>query len=137
MSAQAMTTYARHRISSQFPNLQRVSAPFSPPCRRCHNSRQFSSSRGYRQQNDYKESFGKRLRKALGDTKIKWYPIPVGLGVAFLGFLQLNRINERERKRKLAEEWEDDSWGSLRNTTDVEGRPKRRDRIRPSGPWYD
>ncbi len=107
-------------------------------CRRS-NARQFSSSNTRRQQNDYKESFGKRLRKALGETKIKWYPIPVGLGIAFLGLVQLNRINEREKKRKLEEEWEDDAWASIRGNyrNDGEyGRPKRRERIRPTGPWY-
>lgn len=136
MSSRAVTAYVRHRISTQTQNLRRVSLhsqPY-PPCRRCQNFRQFSSSRTYRQQNDYKEPFGKRLRKALGETKIKWYPIPVGLGIALLGFIQLNRINDREKSKKLAREWEDDAWSSVRENEE-NGRPKRRDRIRPSGPW--
>lgn len=107
---------------------------------RCHKSRLFSSSNLYRQQNDYRESFGTRLRKALNNTKIKWYPIPVGVGIGFLGLGQLYRINERE-KAKRREEWEDD--GLLKSTgpngEEHDGtlgrRPKRRERIRPTGPW--
>jgi phosphatidylserine decarboxylase len=95
----------------------------------------------YRQKPNYKESFGTRLRKALSETKIKWYPIPVGLGIGFIGLAQLYRVNEREKARR-EEEWEDDryvrSTGSGENGSDgdSEGRPKRRPRIRPTGPWF-
>src|ERR1700693_6144893 len=61
-------------------------------------SRHFSATvRAYRQSQDGRESFGTRLRRALGETKIKWYPIPVGLGIGFLGLAQLYRVNEREK----------------------------------------
>ena len=119
--------------------------PYAYSQARCHchrQSRLFSSStRLHRQQTDYKETFGTRLRKALHDTKIKWYPIPVGVGIGFLGFGQLYRVNERERARRR-EEIEDD--GSIKitgiNGPDGEGglgkQPKRRERIKPTGPWF-
>jgi phosphatidylserine decarboxylase len=118
---------------TQFRALRRVSIPHPrlyPPCHQCHKTRQFSSSTTYRQQNSYKEPFGKRLRKALGETKIKWYPIPVGLGIAFLGLVELYRINERERARLNREGWEDGG-----ESGEEKGRPKPRERIRPTGPW--
>ncbi|TVY81397.1 Phosphatidylserine decarboxylase proenzyme [Lachnellula suecica] len=105
------------------------------------NLRGFSSSaKLYRQHPEYKESFGTRLRKALGETKIKWYPIPVGVGIGFLGLVQFLRINEREKARR-DEEWEEDGYLKSTGTEDGEGnngregRPKKRDRIRPTGPW--
>lgn len=95
---------------------------------RSHRSRPFSSStRGGEQNKSYKEPFGTRLRKALADTKIKWYPIPVALGIAFLGLSHLYRVNEREKTKRFDDENED---GEERV-----GRPKRRERIRPTGPW--
>jgi phosphatidylserine decarboxylase len=136
MSSQAVAAHARRRIPTQFQHLRRVSGPSSQPCRGRPGSRQFSSARTYRQKDDYKEPFGKRLRKALGETKIKWYPIPVGLGIAFLGLVQFNRVNEREKKRS-GETWETSTGGNLREDTDEHGRPQRRERIRPTGPWYD
>ncbi|KAL9107781.1 MAG: hypothetical protein Q9227_007403 [Pyrenula ochraceoflavens] len=94
--------------------------------------RAFSTARCCREQSQGpgKESFGTRLSKAWRDTKIEWYPIPVGLGVGLLGVLQFNRI--RARERALDEE---------RSERSVEGdngdgdRPPKRKRIRPSGPW--
>lgn len=92
--------------------------------------RPFSSSshRLEQQQQHRKESFSSRLRAALGKTKIQWYPIPVGLGVGFLGFLQFTKIQRRERERIEAEREEEYETPS--------GRPKKRPRTRPSGPWY-
>lgn len=77
---------------------------------------------------EYNDSFNTRLRKALAETKIKWHPIPVALGIAFLGLAQLYRVNEREKARRFDDEREDDE--------EPTGRPKRRERIRPSGPWW-
>ena len=95
---------------------------------RSHNSRGFSSSSRYSQKHTgYKDSFGTRLRRALGETKIKWYPIPVALGIGFLGFVQFNRINEREKANQRQGEIDGES---------TDGRPKRRERIRPTGPWF-
>jgi phosphatidylserine decarboxylase len=111
---------------------------------RCHGFRNFSSSaaRFGRQQKEYKESFGSRLRKALNETKITWYHIPVGVGIGFLALGQLYRVNEREKARELGENLdgnghvksvgsEEDGAGS-----ETQGRPKKRERVRPSGPWY-
>lgn len=53
--------------------------------------------------------------------------------MAFLGLVQVFRINEREKSRKLEEDWENDAWSSMREDG---ARPKRRERIRPTGPWY-
>ncbi|KJY01223.1 phosphatidylserine decarboxylase proenzyme like protein [Zymoseptoria brevis] len=80
-----------------------------------------------------KSSFRSRLREALQATPVVWKPIPIGLGIAFLGAIQFYRINERERRRE-EEEWR------LRQSNgesdeDSIGSPKRRQRIRPSGPW--
>ena len=98
--------------------------------------RQFSSSTVRRKasKNFERESFSSRLRTALRDTKIRWYPIPIGLGVGFLGFTQLyKQQQQRERIRQ------DEVDGSYHNSEgehhDKEGRPKKRKRIRPSGPW--
>jgi phosphatidylserine decarboxylase len=57
------------------------------------------------------------------DSKFRWYPIPVGLGVGFLGLVQFYKVYTREQEKQA----EDD---------ELE-RPKRRRRVRPDGPWYD
>jgi phosphatidylserine decarboxylase len=98
--------------------------------------RHFSSSARFYRQEDGRESFGTRLSRALRQTKIRWYPIPVGVGIGFLALTQFYRVNEREKVRKREEEEE----AYLRSIGkgeehDSEGRPKRRKRIRPSGPW--
>jgi phosphatidylserine decarboxylase len=77
----------------------------------------------------------------LGETKIKWYPIPVGLGIGFLGLVQFYKVNERERLRREVE-WEDEGYVATTSSGRESGeggpgeRPKRRERIRPSGPWF-
>jgi len=53
--------------------------------------------------------------------KIEWYPIPIGLGVGFLGLVQFYKVYTREKEKE--EEGE------------VESRPKKRPRVRPDGPW--
>jgi len=138
MATRSLTACARPRIANSFQQLQRM--PFQPKyLARSPRYQQFSSAaRLFQQQGGYKDSFGTRLRKALGETKIKWYPIPVGLGIGFLGLGQLYRVNERE-KAKLA--LEDDAnvnftgSGESRSSEGQRGRPKRRERIRPTGPW--
>ena len=107
MATQAVAGFARQRTSAQRHALRQVSILM--PQRQCicryHKSRLFSSStKLYRQQPNYKDSFGTRLRKALAETKIKWYPIPVGLGIGFIGLAQLYRVNEREKTRQ-EQEW--------------------------------
>ncbi|PGH02819.1 phosphatidylserine decarboxylase [Blastomyces parvus] len=100
----------------------RVDSRRIPPSRR-----PFSSSSGRWQQNGQggkgsqeKESFRSRLRTALGNTKVEWYPIPVGLGIGFLGFVQFFRSKKAEKERLERE-----------GSDEVSPRKK----IRPSGPW--
>ena len=97
-------------------------------------SRSFHAHAKHQQQHR-KESFSSRLRVALDNTKIIWRPIPVGLGIAFLGAVQLSRI----RSRQKAEEEEARSGNGDRTHEDGhegdEDHPKKRQRIRPSGPW--
>ena len=106
-------------------------------CRRSISSpRRFTSSarRHEYQQQSGRGSFGSRLRTAWQDTKIEWYPIPVGLGIGFLGFAQLYKVRQRE-KLKEAEE-ENGRALSAPGDSGEGGKPKKRGKIRPSGPWY-
>lgn len=126
----------RHYLTSRQCSLFELQVAFSPcTCRnqRRISLRHFSSSqRAYGP--EFRESFGTRLRRALNETRIKWYPIPVGLGVGFLGLVQWYRINEREKNKEEEDEDEDDGFVNYAGT-DSEGRPKKRQRIRPTGPW--
>lgn len=147
MSSRRAAARARAHLLAAPTTRAQVLQPRSGASRHCqcgtHPIRQFSSSKcAYSRKSEYKESFGTRLRKALGDTKIKWYPIPVGLGIAFLGLGQLYRVQQREKRLKeKAEERgvnaHSTSVGTESNgdNDEVEGRPKRRKRIRPTGPW--
>lgn len=104
---------------------------FRPACTRLsQSSRFFSSSRPAFDQQQYhrKESFRSRLNAALKNTKIEWKPIPVALGVSFLGAWQFYRIQRREKHTQREENGAQEF--------DSAGRPKKRERIRPSGPWY-
>lgn len=144
MPSQSIARSARQGMFTQHQTTRRASSFISQSqsqciCR-CRNPRFFSSSaRLYRQKPHYKDSFGSRLRKALNETKIKWYPIPVGLGIGFLGLGQLYRVNEREKARIREEELEDDGVVKIVGSGgegEPGGRPKRRERIRPTGPWF-
>lgn len=135
MASKPLLKYARPHT---FAPIKPIPSQLS--CVRIRRARQFSSSaRLYQQHKNYKDSFGTRLRKALGETKIKWYPIPAALGIGFLGLGQLYRVNEREKAR-LAEEGADNGYVNFKGTgadeLDSRGRPKRRERIRPTGPWF-
>ncbi|KAI1103074.1 phosphatidylserine decarboxylase [Jackrogersella minutella] len=93
------------------------------------STRQFAStSRVCFRQSSHKyqnnDGFGSRLRGALRDTKVRWYPIPVGLGIGFLGFVQFYKTQAREREKIEREAAEFDG-----------PRPQRRARIRPDSPW--
>ena len=92
-------------------------------------SRTFSSTRATCDKQNFhrKESFRSRLNAALNKTKIKWEPIPIALGVGFLGAFQLYRIQRREKHTQTELDRGED--------VDQQGRPKKRERIRPSGPW--
>src|SRR5436189_6358910 len=93
--------------------------------------RQFSSSRCWQGESrgqageDGKESFHSRLKLAWRKTKVECYPIPVGLGIAFLGFAQFLKSQRAETARQQREAasrygYEDVSVGTSK---------------RPSGPW--
>ncbi|KAG0266272.1 phosphatidylserine decarboxylase 1 [Actinomortierella ambigua] len=64
-----------------------------------------SSSKTYSQQHQQQtgqqepSSYFGRIRKAWKETPIKWKPIPIGLGLAFIAFLQYNKIMRREAER--------------------------------------
>ena len=79
-------------------------------------------------------SFGARLRVALRGTKVQWYPIPVGLGIGFLGFAQLYR-QQQQRERLRREDEAVSGHGPEEEADQKRGRPRKRERIRPSGPW--
>ncbi|OJD18485.1 phosphatidylserine decarboxylase [Emergomyces pasteurianus Ep9510] len=94
--------------------------------------RPFSSSAGRWQHNGHgkegskeEESFWSRLRTAMGNTRVEWYPIPVGLGIGFLGFVQFFRSKKAEKERLEREGSEEDGYGDV----------SRRTKVRPSGPW--
>lgn len=93
-------------------------------------SRNFSSSRRLLGQHQFhrKESFRSRLNSALKNTKVKWEPIPIALGIGFLGAFQLYRIQRREKHVQSEADRDDDAG-------DSSGKPRKRERIRPSGPW--
>ena len=80
--------------------------------------------------------FRTRLRTALRKTKVDWKPIPVALGIGFLGAVQFYRVRQREQRRQ---EEEDEQLRLREEEHDTEEekkrRPKRRKRIKPSGPW--
>lgn len=108
----------------------RARHPHPRPHPHPHPHRHFSSSRPCSDQHFHrKESFRSRLNAALKGTKIKWEPIPIALGVGFLGLWQVYRIQRRETHTQRNPG--DDS----ETVVDQQGRPRKRDRIRPSGPW--
>ena len=106
-------------------------------CQRTRSSARFSTSaRARHEQQQDRRPFGTRLRTALRNTKIQWKPIPVGLGIAFLGAVQFYRVRERERRRQYLEEEDQDAEGNHHDGEENKDRPRKRKRIRPSGPWY-
>ncbi|KAL6720413.1 phosphatidylserine decarboxylase 1 [Lecanora helva] len=116
------------------------SAPIQPQgwicssCRHVHPAVRFSTStRAKQEQRGDNGPFRTRLRTALRRTKVQWKPIPIGLGIGFLGLFQFYRIREREKRRKdndISRSQDDPG-----NEEEYQGRPKKRQRIRPSGPW--
>ncbi len=119
-------------------NLNRPSIPYAPATRRKLSSTARHGEQQQQQQQQhhqhYQEPFRTRLRKALRNTKVEWRPIPVGLGIGFLGALHFYRVRRRERQKeeeqlRLAKENGDAGDGGP-------GKRKRKRRIRPSGPWF-
>jgi hypothetical protein len=122
----------------------RLKRPVSHICRHSHTPfvptqcRTFAATPAHFRPQHRKETFGGRLGAALGRTKIEWYWIPATAGIAFLGGVQFYRVYTREQARKEeeerastysdSEEWEEHEPGK---------KPKKRKRIRPSGPWSE
>lgn len=106
-------------------------------CQRLRSAARFSTSTRARQdQRPDNGPFRTRLRTALRSTKVRWKPIPVGLGIGFLGAVQFYRVREREKARQQEQ---DDALESREGHPKEEqhtGRPKKRQRVRPSGPWW-
>ena len=100
-------------------------------CQHMQPSQRFSTSaRARQEQYQDKGPFSTRLRTALRNTKVRWkHRIPIGLGIGFLGVAQFYRVQGREKKRHQEEQ------DVLQSTEDSNGRPRKRKRIRPSGPW--
>ena len=101
-------------------------------------SRRFAASARQNQEGGASTSgpFRTRLRASLRKTKVEWKPIPVALGIGFLGAVQFYRIRQREQRRQLEEDEEARSQNEGHGSEDEEkGRPKKRKRIKPSGPW--
>ncbi|ODQ56037.1 phosphatidylserine decarboxylase [Saitoella complicata NRRL Y-17804] len=69
--------------------------------------------------------FYTRLRERLRNTKVEWYPIPVGLGIAVVAFTQYRKISDREHER-IAHEGTD-------GHVDIQG--PAGERVRSTGPW--
>ena len=71
-----------------------------------------------------KGRFWTRLRRALRATKVEWYPIPIGLGIAYVAFAHLRKMRER-------------GWSTPRTGTDQSPYPNTRDRneVKVHGPW--
>ena len=115
-----------------------MNTPFDK-CIFCHftrtSARRFAASARKYQDTSNGAPFRTRLRTALRKTRIEWRPIPVALGIGFLGGVQFYRVQRREKKRleqedeeaRLAEEHDQEG--------DLKGKPKKRKRVRPSGPW--
>ncbi|KIW40439.1 phosphatidylserine decarboxylase [Exophiala oligosperma] len=98
------------RCHLQFRIQQRRS--FAHTSRRCKQDRQNSQK---------EESFSSRLGKAWRSTKTEWKPIPIGLGIGFLGLFQFIRIRNREG-------------GASEGSGETDGkRPPKRERIYPTG----
>lgn len=93
--------------------------------------RSFTTSTARQQQRQQSHGKKKNLGDALRDTKVVWRPIPIALGIAFLGASQFYRVQARETAR-LEEELVAREEKEERENP---GRPKKRQRIRPSGPW--
>ncbi|KAK1783629.1 phosphatidylserine decarboxylase-domain-containing protein [Copromyces sp. CBS 386.78] len=60
--------------------------------------------------------------------RMQWHPIPIGLGIGLLGVMQFYKVYTRDRDEKRQAAAEGSEPGQA-------GKPKKRRRIRPDGPW--
>lgn len=56
-------------------------------------------------------------------SKITWYQLPIGVGIGFMGLMQFYKTSTREAEKQK-------ELGEMES-----GTPKKRERIRPDGPW--
>lgn len=101
-------------------------------------ARRFTASARHNQEGSTSSggSFRTRLRASLRKTKVDWKPIPVALGIGFLGVVQFYRVRQREQRRQEEENEEARSQDKDHGTDEEKkARPKKRKRIKPSGPW--
>jgi phosphatidylserine decarboxylase len=112
------------------------SQPLRPTLKRNPSStqqwRNFVASPVRLQQKRHNESFYRRLGAAWRDTRVQWYTIPVGVGIGFLAGTHFYTVTSRERARR---EEEERALHGEPEGPEEPGRPKRRPRVRPSGPW--
>lgn len=98
--------------------------PATSTCSKCHfryrstvASRWIQPTRRVQERRLFSQQHSKRPKPS---GKIEWYPIPIALGVGFLGLMQGYKVYTREEKQEDG---------------DLEPKPKKRARIRPEGPW--
>ena len=124
-TANMTTPFLARRTSPLFrAALHRRPAPAARP-----RTRNYSATQRQQQSEQKQDPFRKRLRTALDSTQIVWRPIPLALGIVFLGCFQLYRVQVREQQKI------DDEWARTHGNGDPDSRPKRRHIIKPSGPW--
>ncbi|CDH55436.1 phosphatidylserine decarboxylase [Lichtheimia corymbifera JMRC:FSU:9682] len=63
---------------------------------RCHITSRFTQRQWMHSQQQREKPLWERLQSAWNDTETKWYPIPVGLGLAVVGYVQIRHIRDRE-----------------------------------------
>jgi phosphatidylserine decarboxylase len=107
--ARRSTCRGGQQISSSFLRYSSTASRRAQPTPRGPGRRPYSQ-----------QSHRPRADSKVNDSKIRWYPIPVGLGVGFLGLVQFYKVYTREQEK--AEDGDLD-------------RPKKRARVRPDGPW--
>lgn len=101
---------------------------FSRPARACHRNISSTTRRRAPGSEKAKRSYQSRLGTAFNKTKVRWRPIPIAVGIGFLGLFQLYRVQIREEYRR-EQEWRG------QHPDDDDGRVRPRERVRPSGPW--
>ena len=125
MAASRVGRACLYRRNALGPHLQDFEATFRRA--RPLSKRTFTCARCLRREQKREEPFNKRLGKAWRATKIEWKPIPIGLGIGFLGFLQFLRVQARESPSTDA--------GGGADNEEPGKRPPKRERVRPTGPW--
>jgi hypothetical protein len=109
---------------SRVPNSFYKNASCGGPQQICKR-KLYTDARGGADDADKGGRFWTRVRRALRATKVQWYPIPIGLGIAYVAFAHLRKMSER-------------SWSSTTPRDGDDQRPskvKDRDDVRIHGPW--